>query len=192
MKESRKPKEVIRILEEDIKEIIPPEAEEVTEEESVEEEFNEEILEDLESPEEYVGDELVSPLLEVESFSEEDTKFKLDDLKDLPKPKDPAKKGKKEELYSTSKKEDFYSNNSSENLYSGVSNSQSSMTSDLYEQSSVSSLYNPDPSDSAFYAISSESDVNDEDNDKDERFEAPSSLEKRFKEDKKDDLMFRS
>jgi len=185
MKSKLEPKEKITILEEEIKEIKKEEElEEVIDEEDIEEDFNKEEPEEIEdfSKENFV------PILEQEENSEVNKRFVLDDLKDFPTPKNPEKKQKIEEFYNSSKAEDFYNNGSAENLYAGINPNQIPLTTDFYEQSSLESFYNQDSSDNPFYVVPTEL----EEPEKDDRIEAPGSLEKSFKEEKKDDLMFRS
>ena len=178
--------EKARVIEEDIKEIKP---EEEIEEEIEEDETKEEILENSEDEETFIEGS-ISPLLEVNEISQkESSNFILDDLKDLPISKPKKNKNKKEEFYSTKNVEDFYSNQTSpSDLYAGINPDQGPMTNDFYEQSSLDSFYNMDSEGNAFYTIPTEL----EEENQEDRLEAPSNLEDHLNNKKKDDLMFRS
>lgn len=181
--------ETVRIIE-DIKEIKREEIpdEEVIEEEELQEELKEEL--DLIENESSAGENF-APLLEADDIPQgEQRSFSLDDLKDVDVPsKKKNKKAKKEELYSSKKAEDFYAGGSSPNdLYQGISPEQGPATTDFYEQSSLDSFYNMDSSGEQFYTIPSELD----DEQESDRIETHSTLENKFKDQKKDDLMFRS
>ena len=191
MSEETEKKEKVRIIE-DIKEL--KREEKIPDNEFIEEqELQEELTEELE----FIEDDSVeegsfAPLLEANELPQEGRRsFVLDDLKDVNTPsKKKQNKGKTEEMYSSKTAEDFYNNGATPNdFYKGISPDQGPMGVDFYEQSSMDSFYNNNSSGDQFYAMPFDSERESES----DRLETTSNLEKKFKkEEKKDDLMFRS